>query len=337
MQPGLSGNLNGANFSYTPSSTLYPTNQNTGLQATNGANIGVRSTAPVLGASTNIPNNIGTTGTGAATPDKAAQINAAYDVGSNYYKGLLPTIDPQKQNDIAHTNQYYGDQLTGLTHQRDAAFQNLDTQTNLANQSYTKGLGQLGNQIRNTYQAQTNALGTQGAGDSSAVGQLGYALGNEQNLQRGYMNTDLNNQMTQIGETRKNDENQFQDQSNQIEDLKQQAYDSIAKTYAQLTQSINTQLAGNEQARLNALTYAGQWAQGQAANINTDIEQRLHDATNAYNPANLPQVAQTPMASYTAHNVVAPTVSVQSDLGRPVDNSPVQQIFSPYKQQQPQF
>jgi hypothetical protein len=284
----------------------------------------------VLGAST-------TSAAGNAV--NAANINNVYDTSSNFYKGLLDTIDPQKQQAYSNTDQYYGDQLNGLQGQRDSAFANLDQQSKVANQSYSRSLQQLGNSIRNTYQGQTNALGTQGAGDSSAADQLGYALGQQNNTQRGYMNQDLNNQMTSIGLTRDSDQKQFDNQASQINDLKQQQYTAIANQYAQLQQQINTQLANNEQARKQALMYAGQWAQGQAASVDTTLQSALGNIQNAYSPANQPKVAPVNFGTYQAHNVVPETTQVGADLSRPVDNySAPLQIFNPYRQdQQPQY
>ena len=274
-----------------------------------------------------------TTGSGYTTPS-AAQINNTYDTSSNFYKGLLNTVAPQQQNDINNTNQYFGDQQTGLQNQRDAAFANLDQQSKVANDSYNRSLSQLGNQIRNTYQGQSNALGTQGAGDSSATDMLGYALGQQANLQRGYMNQDENNQQTQVALTRDADKNQFDNQSAQINDLKQQQYSAIAKQYAQLQQQINTQLAQNEQMRKYALMNAGQWAQGQAAQVDQSLATALGNVQNAYNPSNQPKVAPVQFGSYSAHNVVLPTTSSSAAVAAPINTTSPQAIYDPYKQQQ---
>jgi len=144
----------------------------------------------------------------------------------------------------------------------------------------------------------------------------------------------LNNQQTQIGLTRNADDSQFANQSQQINDLKQQQYTAIAKQYAQLEQQINTQLANNEQARKNALMYAGQWAQGQAAQVDQGLASALQNVQSAYLPANQPKVAPVSFSAYTAHNVVPQTSSISSDLATPVaTTSAPQQIYDPYRDQ----
>lgn len=279
-------------------------------------------------------------GGGGGTPASsinAANINSTYDTNSNYYRGLLGTVDPQRNQTLQDANGVFDSQIGGIQQQRDAAFRNLDTQTNVANQSYGRGLQQLGNSIRNQYQGQSNAQGIQGAGDSSATGMLGYALGQQQNQQRGYMSQDLNNQMQQIGNTKDAAQGQFQSTHDQIQAQRKQALDGISNQYASLIQNINTQLVNNEQARKQALMYAGQWAAGQAGKVDSGISNALESVKNAYSPGNLPHVEMGQLPSYTAHNVVAPTVPVQSQLSRPVDNSPLQQIYDPRRQDQNQL
>lgn len=283
--------------------------------------------ATPVATQTNTATNGSGTGTGSGN---AADINATYDLGKTFYSGLLNQVAPQQQADTNNVNSLYGAQQKAIQDQRDAAYANLDQQSNVANQSYNRSLTQLGNSIRNQYQGGNNQLGTQGAGDSSAASMLGYALGQDQNTQRGYMNQDLNNQLTSVAQTRDADTNQFKDQNDQNNAMWQTQLTGIAKTYASLVNQINTELVNNEQARQNALRYAGQWAQGQAAQLDTNLQNALGQAAGNFQG---PNTQLTPLASYTAHNVVVPTTQASANLSQPVatQSAPLQ-IYDPYKQ-----
>lgn len=287
------------------------------------------------------PNNTSTLasnaqlGTGGGTSSNINAINSAYDTLSNYYKGLQGTIDPQKQIAQGQTDTQYSDNLNSLTHQRDAAFANLDNQTNVVNQSYQKSLAQLGNNIRNTMQGQQNALGVNGAGDSSASVMLAHALSQLQNQNRSYMNQDMNNQLNQIGLSRTADTNQFSDQKQQLDDWKTSQYQNIATQYAQLAQQINEKLAGNEQYRQLALANAGQWASGQAQQVDNTLKGSLDSLNQTYAQNQAPSVSMGNLPQYQATAINAPTVAASGDMNNTTSPQDVMQYVSPqsYKDQ----
>lgn len=294
------------------------------------------------GTTSSTPNNTGaivdnTGGTG-GTSSNVNAINSAYDTLSNYYKGLLGTISPQQQIAQGQTDTQYNDNLQSLGDQLQAANANLDNQANIVNQSYAKSLQQLGNNIRNTAQGQLNALGIGGAGDSSATFMLAHALANLQNQQQGYMNQDMNNQLSQIALNRQSDQSQFGDQKKQLDDWKTQQYQNIGQQYAQLAAQINEKLAGNEQYRQLALANAGQWASNQAQAVDNTLANSLNALNSTYQNMRSPNISLGNLPTYQATQVQIPQTQVSAALQQQSTPEQVMQYFSPfaYKQDQNQ-
>lgn len=277
------------------------------------------------------------TGGGGAAPNYSGQINSSYDINRNLYNAQLGQIDPQMQTAQSGVERQYGNQIGALTDQRDSAYRNLDLQTSRLNDNYGRNLGQLGNQVRNVLQGQQNALGIQGGGDSSATFMVGHALANQQNQARGDMAHDLNDQLTQIGVNRDEYDTGFKHQKTALDDWKMSQFQGIAQQYNQLKDQIMERLAGNEQARLQALSQAGAWTQAQADAVNRTVGDYTNQITNGWKAAAAPQVGFQNINPYQARNIVTPQVSAGQALQRQVNPGQAMQAFLPPERRDDQF
>lgn len=306
--PGTFVNLSGQS---APTASATNTNVKNNTSTTPSSSSG----GQVLGANTG-------SGTGAGTnPTTLAAINSAYDPNIQYYQNLLTTVPGQGDMATRDSNQYYDNQAKSLNDQFQSGNANLDQQTKVLNDSYNRSLQQLGNNIRNQFQGQINSLGIGGAGDSSAAQMSAYALANEQNMNRGYMNTDLNNQLDQIGLQRGSMNKGFNDQIQGLNDQKQSAYDQISQQYLNLKNQILGDIQSTQQAKEVAMMWTNNWAANQVAQVDQGIAAKANGILQQY--SNLPnaQVQLNHAPTYQATAIQAPTVSAQAQTSQQVSPS----------------
>lgn len=255
----------------------------------------------------------GVSGTGSSNPNTISEINQTYDPLINTYQGYLNNVAPWQTNDTNLANQAYGAQANTYQDQFNSGNANLDQQTKVLNDSYQRSLQQLGNQIRNQYQGESNALGVGGAGDSSANQMAAYALAQEQNQNRGYMNTDLNNQLTQVGLQRNDLSKSFGDEMSQLNATRDQALSDISKQYYQLQQQIMGDLQSTETAKKNAMLWTNSWAANQVAGVDNGITQQVANLNAKYGAAAQarPQ-SLSYQPNYQATSINVPSVAAQN-------------------------
>jgi hypothetical protein len=304
------------------------TNPGMNLNQTSGATYNLSQPTPptkaqpivggqVLGANTTTGP---TPGNGQATtnPASLAAINSAYNPSLQYYeneKNIVPGQNAMAAND---SNRYFDSQAHGLQDQFQSGNQNLDLQTKVLNDSYNRSLQQLGNNIRSQYQGQQNAMGIGGAGDSSANQMSAYALANEQNMNRGYMNTDLNNQLGQVGLQRDAMNSGFKDQLDGVNAQKQSAYDQINQQYQNLLDQVQKSEFGTQQAKESAMMWTNNWAANQVAQVDKTMADQGSAILQQY--ANLPNqhIALNNMPTYQASAITGPSVSAQQQTAQQV-------------------
>lgn len=245
------------------------------------------------------------------------QLMQAYDQNIGMYQNDANTLQGYQGADTSNVNKQYNDQSNTYNDQYNSGMQGLQQQTKTLNDDYTRSLQQLGNNIRNQYQGEINALGTGGAGDSSAAQMAAYALAQEQNLNRGYMNTDLNNQLGQIGIQTNSLHNAYKDEVSQLQDQYQSALADIAKTYGSQLQQINHNIQATQAEKASANAYLGQWAGQQLQNLDSNIMSQAQ-ATNAKYAglANQPAQSLSYQPDFKATAITTPQVSAQAQTSQ---------------------
>lgn len=335
--PGYDAGLNG--YSLGPNSFNMSPVPVGALQIGNTTPAAAPASKPgVLGASTNIPNNLGgvvnnnVNGTGY----NQAQLDA-YNAqfGSqisrlNSQLGYIPA-DQQKANDLL--NSTYNPQFSTLQSSLDSANRNLDFSAGQNQQNETKSFRDIATGIRNSIQATNNHLGTMGSADSSTAQVFApYAFAQLQATQKGAATDNFNTNQTQINLKRQDAQSQHDNQFQQLQADKGNRIQAIADQYNQLRQSILDQMATADGQRRQLLAAANQKAAASAiANIQgLEVQYKgLSDQITQRAMAGIPTLQPTDFNSnvalnqYNAPTNTAATVGAVNNADAAVSNFPL--------------
>lgn len=229
-------------------------------------------------------------------------------------QNLAQQVSNQGQNQV---NQSYGVQKSGIDQQLAQGHANLDLAQQQLDTSKSRGLRDLGNQMRMMINSYGNQAGVMGAGDSSAMPMLSMALTNEANRNRGDLLQNVSQQQSGINLQGSQLDDNYQQQVKMLDDWKSQQLSSIVNNYASQLQQIQQQTAGLEGQKAIDLAYIGQ---GQAAN---EALQKLQALEAGYN-ANTNQL-QTAYGQLQAPTTDISKYSQQFQVN-PVDAGQIQKL-----------
>jgi hypothetical protein len=307
-----------ANNGYNPHATASPQQAKAG-------------NSPSVGAPSSASPNLTTTGPGGATsgtPTPAyQQLMDAYNNEIGQYNNDLGSVGSWQNANTDNTNKIYDTQAQTYNDQLNQGNSQLNQQTKVLNDSYQRSLNQLSNNMRTQNQGFQNALGIGGAGDSSAAQMGAYAMANEQNINRGYMNTDLNNQLDQIGLQRSSLGQNYNDEMRQLQAQHQSALSDIAQQYGQMQQEILHNISATNAAKASANAYLNQWANTQLQNLDQNVMSQAAAVNQKYGTlANTPQnLGYKP--NFQAQAITTPQVAAQQ--GTSQQSAPSAPLLAP--------
>lgn len=203
------------------------------------------------------------TGGGGMSSNQLADIlGPSYDSAYSQLQGQMNAIPLAEAHATGDINNQYQGQANQLQDQFTQGGANLDLSQQALNTQKAQSLRDLGSTLRQQFNSYNNQLGVMGAGNSSAANLLGYALSQQANVGRGDIGTQYGLQQTGINQQRTGLQSNFNDQMTNLQAWKQQQLDSIAQSFAQTQQQIQSQMANTlgDKARFLAL-----YAQNQAA------------------------------------------------------------------------
>ena len=177
-----------------------------------------------------------------ATPGMA-QFLAASNLGVKQLQGqegTIPAFQAVANSDVGNVANNKLQTLQDQYNEGQAA--NKASQVNL-NQNNAFSLAQLGSQLRALYQQTMDALGAQGAGNSSAASLLSTGLSQEANAGRESIDTQRAQQQTGINQNASNLTANYADQVGAVNAWKKQTLDQLASQYATQKQNILNEIA----------------------------------------------------------------------------------------------
>lgn len=218
-----------------------------------------------------------------AAADAAAQ--AAISAG---YGGVIQTYDNELgaiPGEITQAGNVVNNQADSQGKSIDSAYNvgnsNLQFARNELQTNTQRAITKLGQQLRDSFSSYDTLIGNAGAGDSSANGQLSYAL-----QKVGAQNTtDINNneqdQMGQIGQQQTQLDAQHADQIQQLNTWKANQIISIGQQFQTIQQQIEEAKAGANKDELVALAGLNTQAVNQAVSALSGVEAQHQSATAA--------------------------------------------------------
>jgi hypothetical protein len=214
-------------------------------------------------------------------------LNQAYDPYLRSLDDQLAGLGPQRTNQEQIVSNSYNQSVSDLGAQRTQGMADLATQRRKTEESATKNLKSLADNIRSQMMAGQVYLGARGAGDSSAANQWSYALtqlgnknrgdilsqqqsimsdigdrearlGNIYTQEKSRLDTEKNNQLLQVAQW-------YESAKQQIQGLKGQAF--LQKSQQLLNVGLNA-LNTIQQQVANRQSMLDQWAVNNSTNLN---------------------------------------------------------------------
>lgn len=246
-------------------------------------------------------------------PDYTALANAYNAQFDAQTQGLQNSMNLNQQ--IANTGKTrlessYGVQKGGLDQQLAFGNSNLDLSQNKLDLSKANSLRDLGNQLRLASQGYSNQAGIMGAGDSSAMSVLNYALSNQGNRMSNDINQNVAQQQTGLNLQRSQLKGSYDQNVKMLDDWHANQLQAIINQYATIQQQLQQSLTNAKGQKAIDLAYIGK---GQAAN---QAIQQMQSLQATYN-ANLNQL----QSSYS--NMSAPNAALGNDLTREYNVTPI--------------
>lgn len=202
-------------------------------------------------------NNTGGTNTnGTGTGYAPNVLSGLYDqqIGQlqNYANNAIPQYQTLDQNII---NQGYDTQKTNLDAQHQLGQANFQHAQDQLDTQRANSLRDLGNQLRGMYNSYSNQIGTMGAGNSSAVPLISYALQQQGNTSTNDLNTQFNQQQTGLNLQDQGLETNYQGQLKSLDNWKNTNLQQIAENYAKQLDQLHQQImqAQGDKARFLSL------------------------------------------------------------------------------------
>jgi hypothetical protein len=273
--------------------------------------------------------NLATTGGTGGTPNSAAidGLMSQYDIQRGLYQGDQTMATNNQNADLQGSQNDFNTQSKTYNDQFNQGNAQLDQQTHVLNDSYQRSLNQLANNMRTQNQGFQNSLGINGAGDSSA-GQMGaYALANEQNINRGYMNTDLNNQLDQIALQRSGLKQNYDDEQGQLQNQYDDQRRQIIQQYGQVLSDINKNIQGTNISKASAMAYLQQWGATQLQNLDQQAMQTAKGIDQKYGSLVAQNPGLTYQPNYQAQTITPQTVAAQQ--GTSQQSAPSAPLLAP--------
>jgi len=259
------------------------------------------------------------------------EISAGWDQYINSLNDQIGGLQSQRGAQEATIGSQYGQGVNQLNLQKEQGLQDLGKQKESAQQNQVKNLRDISSNIKNSFMAGNNYLGSMGAGDSSAANQYAFALtkmgtqqrsdvmqntaniindiqGRETNLNNVY-NSEINNLGFERDQAINGVAQWFADAQNQIKQMQAQGQLNKSQDLANLSKDIYNQAlkrlddvnsyAQQKQAALD------QWAINQSTNIN-QVKQNLAAVSNvSYNQPQAQGLVGTPSVD-SSGNMITP-------------------------------
>lgn len=235
---------------------------------------------------------------------QVAAINGGYDQIFKVYDQQLADIPGQIAENGQLINNQYNTGKSGIDTSYATGNANLQYARDSLGTQTKRSLSKLAQSIRQSFDSYSTLIGANGAGDSSATGQLSYALQKAQAQNRSDIFQNEQDNMTQIG-LKQNELDANRAQSlKELDTWKSNAVIQIGQQFRQIQQQIEAARAGANQQRLSQLSALSVDAVNQAVAALSGVEAQhaatlnaIKSATSALSaPAANPALATT---SYT--------------------------------------
>lgn len=177
--------------------------------------------------------------------DAKSSINRNYDALYKQLDSQAGFVDSDRQALVDQINSLYGSQQGDLDFAQQQSSTGLDRNAQQVQQRQADSFQTLSDSLRNLRTANQRQIGALGAGDSSANGQLDYALGRVNAQQATQISKQANDLLAQIDQKRQDLLNTRNDQQRKLDTWKTQNLQQINRDIAQRLEDIH-------QSRLNA-------------------------------------------------------------------------------------
>lgn len=203
------------------------------------------------------------------------QTQTAPNFSSNIMSALNSSgqlLDQREANQNANLGLEYNTQRGAIDADRATGAENLTRQGTTTTRQKGLSIRDLGQNIRNAYQAGMNRLGASGAGDSSAAGMYAYALGDLQTQNQGKIMESYNYDMGMISEKQGQLKRDYDTKILTLDNWKFQSAEKIRDAFMQARDSLNQQRAQYGGAYVDAAqAQLAQQAAGQLANVANQV------------------------------------------------------------------
>jgi hypothetical protein len=211
-------------------------------------------------ATLSIPANQGSTTTNTAAQQAAAQnsansaaISAGYDSVLSALDRIIGGLPGQQQTQNTMVNNQADSQRATADGLYGRSTANLDKATGDLNNQTSKGLRNLATQLRSSFDGYSNQIGANGGGDSSANGQLSFALQKVGAQNRSDIQQNADSQLGNIALKRGDLDFQHNDTINQLNTWKNNQILSIAQQFQAQKDALDLQRAGASRDKMTAL------------------------------------------------------------------------------------
>jgi hypothetical protein len=248
-----------------------------------------------------------------SSPDTASLANAygaQFDAQTQAIQNAMNLAQQVANSGQSRVDQSYGVQQGGLQQQLQMGNANLDQSQNQLDLAKSNSLRDLGNNLRLASQSYANQAGTMGAGDSSAMDVLNYALSNQGNRQRNDVLQNAGQQQTGLNLQRSQLQGTYDQNQKMLDDWHANEMQAIVNQYATQEQQFQQALANAQGQKAIDLAYIGK---GQAAN---SAIQQLQNLQATYN-------ANTNQLQNAYSNIQAPDASLGAGLTNAYNVQPI--------------
>ena len=261
-----------------------------GLPTTTGAGIsgllsGLQSGLTNIGATSTTPTTNNTTTNNTPTVQQQTSspngqlISRAFDDQINNYNNIKNNSIPTYENlSNYNVNQDVNQQKDALAQQYSTGQSNHQLGQQALDLSHTNGVRDLGDQLRTSLAGYQNQLGVQGAGNSSAAGLLSYALQNQGQRGMNDLNDQYNHQQQSMDVAGNDLDQKYQIGKDQLERFRSDSLNSIAISYQQQKDAIDTALSQATGQKAIYLQNAGADLANQALQQMQQLESQLGNA-----------------------------------------------------------
>lgn len=256
------------------------------------------------------------------TQQTAPTVTAAPNYSSNVMSALNSSgqlLDQRQANQNANLGLEYNTQRGAIDADRATGAENLTRQGTTTTRQKGLSIRDLGQNIRNAYQAGMNRLGASGAGDSSAAGMYAYALGDLQTQNQGKIMESYNYDMGMIADKQTQLKRDYDTKILTLDNWKFQSAEKIRDAFMQARDSLNQQRA----------IYGGSYVDAAQAQLAQQAAGQLSNVANQVSSAS--GIVQNDFANASAELQGIQQVNVNPNLGMQSNsignqNGPLQSI-----------